>query len=279
MTRDFVFAPMRRAWKWMLAGPGVFLALLAILIVDSFKSTMRSFRQPLMRVGSVAIIAGVAMTVMCGWTGSCGTPLHKSAVAADAIASSLKTAADLNRSLFESGQITLGERQQIAELIVQTTQANDVLVAQLTAAEANGGATDPASLIAAFGQFTTQLSQLEADGVLHLKSPTAQAGFETILNAIKGSVATLQIQIGTGGSSTPAPTPKSPGMFILSALVLTPEEIALLISLATAAFGDGAALVEKLLAMKGEADTALLADATTQDAAARAEAQEDEAAQ
>ena len=68
-------------------------------------------------------------------------------------------------------------------------------------------------------------------------------------------------------------------MLIFAALMLTPQEIEELIALSISVVGEGAALVQKLMAMKGEADAALLADATAEDAAARAVAQADEGAQ
>jgi hypothetical protein len=244
------------------------------------KMPFRSAR-PLWRVSFVFVLAFAFMTGLCAWTSSCGTAQHKAAVAADSIANSLKTAADLNHSLAATGQITVAERQQVATLIDQASQANDVLVAQLTTAEANQGPVNTASILAAFSKFTDSLNTLEANGVLHLKSTTAQASFETIITAIRVETTILQAQIGSSTSRNQNP-PRSPlngGILSFAALALTPEEIAALITLATEAFGEGASLVQKLIGMKGKADTALLADAATEDAAARKEAQADEAAE
>jgi hypothetical protein len=237
--------------------------------------------RPLWRVSLVLALALVTMTGLCAWTSSCGTALHKSAVAADSIANSLKTAADLNHSLYATGQISLPERQQVATLIDQATQANDVLVQQLTAAKASGGTVNTATIVQTFNTFLTQLNGLEANGVLHLKSTTAQTQFETIISAIRTEVTVLQTIIGSSTSRNQSPprSPQNGGFLIFAALALTPEEIAALIALATEVFGEGAALVQKLLAMQGETDAALLADATTEDAAARTQAQADEAAQ
>lgn len=234
----------------------------------------------MLKISLTLSLAFVVMSALCAWTSSCGTKLHRSAIAADSIANSLKTAADLNGQLYATGQISLAERQQIATGIVQATLANDVLIAQLTQAEANGGQVNSASLVAAFSAFTTQLDGLETNGVLHLKSAKAQAWFATILNSIKASVAILHASIASQKSQNRMPLqwPAAIGMLAFAVPILDADEIAKLIALATAAFGDGAALVAKLIAMKGKADTELLADATKQDAAARDEATEQEGA-
>jgi hypothetical protein len=242
---------------------------------------MLSNVRPLWRVSLLLALAFVVMTGLCAWTSSCGTALHKSVTAADSIANSLKTAADLNHSLYATGQISIQERQQVATLIDQATQANDLLVQQLTAAEASGGAVNTAAIVQAFNSFLTQLNGLEANGVLHLKSPAAQASFETIITAIRSEVTVIQSLIGSTTSRNQGPPrcPQSTGFLAFAAMALTPDEIAALIALATSALGEGAALVQKLIAMKGESDATMLADATTEDAAARTEAKADEAAQ
>jgi hypothetical protein len=242
---------------------------------------MLSNVRPLWRVSLLLALAFVVMTGLCAWTSSCGTALHKSALAADSIANSLKMAADLDHSLYATGQISLPERQQVATLIDQATQANDVLVQQLTAAEANGGAVNTAVIVQAFNNFLVQLNGLEANGVLHLKSPAAQVQFETIIAAIRSEVTVIQGLIGSSTSRNQGPPrcPQSTGFLAFAALALTPEEIGALIALAGQAFCEGAALLQKLMAMKAESDAALLADATTEDAAARTEAKADETAQ
>ncbi len=228
----------------------------------------------------VAVVAFATITALCAWTSSCGTSLHKASVAADSIANSLKTAADLNQSLYAQGQISLVERQQVAALIGQTAHANDDLVQQLKTAESNGGQVTAATIVQAFNTFLTQLNGLQTNGVLHLKSTTAQASFQTILTAVQFQVSVIETLIGTTSSrnQTPLPTRPNSGYLLFAALALTPDEIAALIALATTALGEGAALVQKLLAMKGESDAALLADAATEDAAAETEAQTEQGA-
>jgi hypothetical protein len=234
-----------------------------------------------LRIGLLALLACAAFTMLCAWTGGCGTDLHKAAVATDSIANSLKTAADLNHSLYATGQIDLAERQQVATLIDQVTQANDAVVAQLIQAEASGGTVNAATVVSAFDKFLDQLNILENNGVLHLKSAAAQAQFEVVLTAVKTEVAILKGLMGLPTASNHRlPLPGGGGgMLAFAALALTPEEIETLVALAISALGAGASLVEKLLAMKGETDTQLLADAATQDAAARKQAQADEAAE
>jgi hypothetical protein len=263
---------------------GIASALLGLLSRDPAASPASASSANSNLKATLWLVAGVlgfaAMTALCAWTSSCGSSLHKSAVAADSIANSLKTAADLDAQLYASGQISLLERQQMATYIDQATQANDVLIAQLTQAEASGAQPNAASLVAAFGAFSAQLQTLETNGVLHLKSAQAQAQFETILNSVKASVAIIQIEVGSQSRNRmPLRLPFGGGIVAFAGLALTPDEIAALIGLATAAFGDGAALVSKLIGMKGQADAALLADATAEDDAARTEAKAEEAAQ
>ncbi len=232
---------------------------------------------PVLRIGFLTVMACVALTMLCGWAGGCGTDYHKATVAADSIAASLKTAADLNHSLAASGQISVEERQQVAALIIQASLANDALVADLKAAQTNGTPLTAASIAADFQAFLTQIDGLEKNGVLHLKSTAAQTQFESILTAIKTEVQVLQAVITLTSGRNQAPrSPQSGGYLIFAALALTPEEIEALIGLAISTFGEGAALVAKLTAMKGETDAALLADAAAEDAAARTEAQADE---
>ena len=234
--------------------------------------------RPVLRIGFLTIMAFAVLTVTCGWTSSCGTAQHKAVVAADSIASSLHTAADLNHSLYSSGQITLEERQQVAVLIDQSSQANDVLVNQLQTINNNGGTVTAASVVQALNTFLTQLDALEANGVLHLKSTSAQAKFEVVIAAVKAQVQILQAVIGTntGQKQTPGPIPSGTGLLMCAALVLTPEELETLIALALTALGEGAVLVKKLMAMKSETDAELLADALTENAAARTQAKADE---
>ncbi len=228
------------------------------------------------RIGLLTLLACVALTALCGWTSSCGTAIHKASVSADSIAASLHTAADLNHSLQATGQISIEERQQVATLIDQATQANDVLVLQLKEAQAQGGQVTNASVMSAFSNFLTRLDALEKNGVLHLKSASAQAQFTTILAAVKTEVQILQSLIANSSGSNRSP--QRDGYLAFAALALTPEELEALIALALTTLGEGAALVQKLIAMKGESDPKLLEDALSEDAAARTQAQADESA-
>lgn len=231
---------------------------------------------PLFRVGLLTVLMCAAFTLMCGWTSSCGN-LHKAAVAADSIAASLHTAADLNHTLYATGQITLEERQQVATYIDQATQANDMFVNDLKDASANGTPLTAASITQAFNKFLTQLDVLEKNGVLHLKSADAQRQFEVILAAVKTEVQIIQAIIAANSTGQNR-SPGSGGAMLFAAVALTPEELEALIALALTAFGEGAALVTKLMNMKNETDAALLADALKEDQAAREQAQADEGA-
>ena len=229
-----------------------------------------------LRFWVVTLVAIAAVITIGGWAGGCGTTLHKSAVAADSIASSLKTAADINQTLYTSSQISLEERQQVAALIYQAAEANQAFVVQLTLAEKNGGQVNQANVLSAFNTFLIQLKSLEQDGVLHLKSPQAQTAFSAVLASIQASVAILEVELGATGTSRNQAAPL--GLLSLSLLVLTPTEIGELITLATSVIGEGAALVKKLIAMKGEADAKLMADAAAENSEAMTEAKAEEGA-
>lgn len=74
--------------------------------------------------------------MMCGFASSCGTAIHKASVATDTIANSLVTAANVNHQSFVAKVISLQEREQVAHLIEQAIEANDVLMAQFADAKA-----------------------------------------------------------------------------------------------------------------------------------------------
>jgi len=234
---------------------------------------------PLLRMTLLTGVAFLVMTALCAWTSSCGTATHKASVAADSIANSLKTAADLNHTLYTSGQISLEERQQVATLIDQATQANDVLVAQLSASVANGSSPNTQTILAAFQKLLTQIDALEANGVLHLKSTDAQTQFKQVTAAIRIQITVLQAVLAVTTSSNRSPAMPGGSGMIYGAAAITAEELESLIALALTAFGEGAALVQKLIAMKGKTDVELLADAATQNLAARTQAQADEKAE
>ncbi len=227
----------------------------------------------MLRISLTGMLACMVTIGMCGWVSSCGTALHKACVAADAIATGLHTAADLNHELEAQGQITLEERQQVATLIDQASQANDELVGTLNDIRVANAPLTAASITQAFDKFLVRLDGLEKNGVLHLKSTAAQSRFETVLGAIRVQVRILQALIGTSTSENRQPfrLPQDTG-FLMFAVVFTPEEIAELALLA-------ATLAQKLAAIKGKSDAELLADATAENGAARKQAQADEGAE
>lgn len=223
------------------------------------------------------LVVALAATSVCilGANGGCGSSLHKAAVAADSIGNSLNTAASVNHQLVASGQETVAEGAQVASYIDAAAKANDAFIAQISSAEANGSQVTSATIVTAFGALVTTVQSLQSQGVLGLKSTAAQQQFQTITAAINAQLAVLQALIQTStAQNRPGPLRHSAPLL---GIALTAEEIETLIDLVTTALGAGVPLVEKLLAMKGETDSALLSDAQSQDKAAETEAEADEA--
>lgn len=232
---------------------------------------MKSFR-----IFTLLAAVGVTAVCMMGASGGCGSDLHKAALAADTIANSLNSAAQINHTVYAQGQESEAERIAVATVIDQATQANDAFIAQLQLAQANGSTVTADTVIAAFQTLSTQLDNLNQNGVLHLKNPQAQAAFSAIMQTLTGELSILQsILKANTTSSRGSPAAPLTGF----AVALTAEEIDLLIGLAITAFGEGAELVQKLIGMKGETDAELLTDASEQDAEARKQAQADEQAE
>jgi len=231
----------------------------------------------LRRLAGVAIVAVSSAVFLMGAAGGCGSDLHKASVAADTIANSLVTVENVNHQVAADGLESTAERAAIAQYVDQVTQANDAFIVQIKAAEAAqtaGQTVSTASLVSAFNLLVTQVNALNANGVLHLSSTSAQAEFTTVMAAIQSQLAILKALTTLQTSTTSRLLHGAPPAAMAGAFTL--EELDTLIALATTALGAGASLVEKLLGMKGETDTELLADATTEDAAARTEAEADE---
>lgn len=223
----------------------------------------------------LALVVGalVACIVSMGASG-CQSNLTKAATAADSIASSLHTAANVNHDVYASGLETLEERQLVASYIEQAVHANEAFVAELRTLQKSGGTVSAASVVTALDTLTTQINLLESEGVLHLKSADAQAKFAIVMasiqaqiNVLKGLVSTNNSWLGTFGSGG-----------AVMALTLSAEEIEQLLALALAAFGEGAALVAKLRALAGKSDEELLTEAEAENAAALKQAEADQGA-
>lgn len=208
-----------------------------------------------------------ATVVLMAASGGCGSKLHKSDVAAGAIAASLHSMATVNHT----NQLeTVEERAQVANYIAQAATANDTFIGVLQAAQNNGGKIDAAAALAAFQRMTAEFEQLNDDGILHIKNAQAQANFDLAISSIRAEIAIIQVQIGTPVSENhwPKRHPFAP----LVAMVFTPTEIEELIALAISA---GSFLVPKLLALRGASDPEILAAATEDDKAAIAIAEAD----
>jgi hypothetical protein len=221
------------------------------------------------RLGALACLC--VMAAVCMAAGSCsGSDLRRSEQASAAIAASLNTAATVNHNdAFESPE----EKQAIASYIVQVAAANDNFLGVLKAAEAQGGQVNVALIETAFSRLLNTVSDLNAQGVLKLKSSQAQADFSLVMSSVQASLAAIEA-IYPPATSRNHPPIRHPWLPVL-AIALTPAEVEELIALVVAA---GSALVPKIMALRGETDAELIASAAADDASAEAIAESDGAA-
>lgn len=221
-----------------------------------------------MKVRVLAVVGciGASMLLMAA-SGGCGSKLHKADVASGAIAASLHSMAVVNHT----NQLeTPEERAQIANYILQAATANETFIGVLQVAENNGGKIDTTTALAAFQKVTAQIDQLNNQGILHIKNAQSQANFALAISSIQAEVAAIEALITPPLSENhfPRKHPLAP----LAAIVFTPAEIEELIALAITA---GSMLLPKLLALRGQGDTEILAAASEDDKAAIAIAESD----
>jgi hypothetical protein len=218
------------------------------------------------RLGILGCMAASVMLLM-GASGGCGSNLHKAIVASGSIAASLHSAAVANHNnTFESDD----ERQAIAGYIVSAASANDNLLGVLSAAQNNGGKIDPAVAVDAFSKLSTEINQLNEQGVLHLKSAQAQADYALFMSSLQAELAFLQTLYGSPTSENHLPRHNPYAPFF--AITLTSTEIEELIAIAVSV---GSTLVPKLMQLRGESDAQILAAAEEDDKAAIAQAEAD----
>jgi len=223
-----------------------------------------------MRVGLFATVAAAA--VICMAASGCSGVLHNEADAAAGIAATLNTAAQVNHNdTFESPE----EKAMIANMIMRVAYANDNFIGALKAAEASGGKINTPAVTAAFQALVNTANDLNANGVLKLKSPQAQADFQLAIASIEGALNGMQAMVQPTTTSRNTPPLRGSRLPLLG-LALTPAEIEELIALAIAA---GSSLVSKLVSLRGETDAQLLASAAADDAAAEKIAASDGAAE
>jgi hypothetical protein len=222
-------------------------------------------RKRLAALGCIAVVAMICMAV----SGGCGRDLHKAATASAGIAASLNTVATVNHNdPFESP----AEKQAIASYILQVAQANDRFIGVLKVSETQGSAVNTATIETALSALVAQVNQLNAQGVLKLKSPQAQADFAIAISSIQASLAVIESIYPPVTARSALPLKHRAPLVPLFAVTLTAEEIEELIALVIAA---GSALLPKLIALRGETDPQLLASAAADDAAAEAIAESD----
>lgn len=221
--------------------------------------------------GCASLVGLVCMAA----SGGCGTNLHKAEQASAGLAAALNTAATVNHSdAFESA----AEKQMVATDIVQVAAANDNLIGALKVAEAQGATASPVAIEAAVQSLINTVNNLNAGGVLKLKSTQAQADFQIAMASVQASLAAIEaLYPGVNQLLSPVSdgkhSPLRPSRFMpLLGVALTPEEIEELIALLVTA---GSALLPKLEALRTETDPQLLAAAAADDASAEAIAESD----
>jgi hypothetical protein len=226
------------------------------------------------RLLAFTAVMTVALVICMGAKGCRGTAVHQSSLAAASIGASLQTAATTNHQLIQAGEESAQEGALVASYIDQAAKANDAFTKTVQSLPNSGSQLTSAQAITAFNTLLAQISTLQSQGVLHLKSTKAQTAFATIMTSIQAQIAIVQAVIAANSSSMPrhGPNPFIPAAPLLG-LALTAEEIEELIALAIAA---GSALVTKLESLRGESDPQLQASALASDAAAEQQAEADE---
>lgn len=219
----------------------------------------------------LVILLGCSLCMMgCPAT----TAVHKCAVAASDIGTALESAATVNHQMLQAGEESQQEAALVAGYINQAAEANDAFIATIKSLPDSGTQITVPQALTAFSTLQTQISNLDQEGILRLKSTKAQTSFATVMVSIQGALAVIQALIAAASSHL-APhsrLPWSPASLPLLGLVLTPAEIEELISLALAA---GSSLATKLESLRGETDPELLSSASAADAAAEQQAQAD----
>ena len=221
------------------------------------------------------LLVGFAGLTLAGCPSSTST-LDKASKAAADIGAGLESAAQVNHQMLEGGQESPQEAAAVASYIDQAAKVNDAFTKSLQALPAGQSQISNAQIVSEFQSVSAQITTLNQQGILHLKSQTAQTAFATVMVSIQGAIATLQTIIAlTTSHRGPPLLPFAPAVPMLG-LVLTPAEIEELIALALAA---GSALVAKLESLRGESDPQLQSAALAADAAAEQQAEADEQVQ
>ena len=143
----------------------------------------------------LATVVASSTIFIAGWAGGCGSDLHKAATAADVIASSLQTAESINHDAAASGAESTQERDLIGGYLSDAAKANDAFIATINAAETSGSTSVPQSAIDAFSALVTQVNTLNSNGILRLKSTSAQAQYKVVITAIQTELAVLDCPI------------------------------------------------------------------------------------
>jgi len=154
----------------------------------------------------IIFMFSVGVLFMGAWSCNSTTGLHKAAAAADAIASSLQTAENINEAATTQGLETAAERDAVGTYIAGAAKANDALIASITAAEQTGSTSVPQTVITAFQTLVVQANALNSEGILKLKSAQAQQEFQVVVSAIQTELAVLQA-LAASGTAAPVATP------------------------------------------------------------------------
>lgn len=229
-----------------------------------------------LRIGMLAACIG-ATVMMMGASGGCGTALHKATITSGTIAATLNTAATTNHN---NTLETPEERAEIAKYIDAAAKSNDTFLGVLSAANSNGGVVDSTALLNAFQDLTAKIGAFQAEGVLHIKDPNAQAYFSVAIDTLQAALNAIASYYPATAASNHVPHSRKPKPskypLALASVVFTPAEIEEMLALAIAA---GSALVTKLLQLRGATDPQIISTALADDAAAEKLSEEDIAAE
>jgi ribulose 1,5-bisphosphate synthetase/thiazole synthase len=119
---------------------------------------------------------------------ACQDDAYKAAArASDTIASSVSAGISVTSDLYAQKLITQAEKNGVATILLNITNANTEFRNQVKALHAKPAVTK-ADYLTAAGAFTQSVRNLLASGDLHVKDPNAQLKLDTVLKAIQTGV-------------------------------------------------------------------------------------------
>lgn len=153
------------------------------------------------RMGAILMLAVVSMVVLL--SGCPKGAVHQASQLANAVGGSLEKAQKLNESLYTQKVISAEDSMAVAQAILETSQANDALVAQVRSVkELNLDSAAP--ILTALDNLTASVDRLQKQGVLHIKSESSRQTFDSYMQVIRAAIKSAQAIIATNIKTTTA---------------------------------------------------------------------------